>query len=170
MVAEAHGNGDDRARFHFRAFVNLREETRIFRRIGDDDDFAGLRDPAGESLAEFDADIFESFSTYAGSDLKIELTFVHVHEQKRPGIRTENFVDFLHDGAQNLIELQGRGKSFAKFVENSDFRGLRGFRSFWHCARSSAPFDAAEGLAVIRPADRFSRQTWARVWGLVGQL
>src|SRR5579864_131388 len=30
MIAEADGNGDDRARFHFCAFVDLREEARIF--------------------------------------------------------------------------------------------------------------------------------------------
>ena len=138
--------------------------------VGNDDHFAGLRDPAGESLAELDAHIFQSFGADAGGDLKIELAFVHVHEKQRPGVRAENFVDFLHDGAQNLIELQGRGEGFAKLVENSDFGGLRGFRGFRHCARTSAPFDAAERLAVIRPADRFSRWTWARVWGLVGQL
>ena len=30
MIAEAHRNGDDRARFHFCVLVNLREEARIF--------------------------------------------------------------------------------------------------------------------------------------------
>jgi len=52
-------------------------------------------------------------------------------------------------------------------VENRHFRGFRGSGDG---ARTPAPLDAAEGLAVIRSSDRFSRWTGARVWGLVGQL
>ncbi len=73
LVAEAHGHGDDRTRFHFRLLVHLREETRIFRRVRDDDDFAGLRDPAGKSLTQFDAHVFQSFRAFARGDLEIEL-------------------------------------------------------------------------------------------------
>jgi hypothetical protein len=51
-------------------------------------------------------------------------------------------------------------------VKNRDFRYFDRIGGY---ARSSAPFDSAEGLAVTRSSDRFGRHTGDRVWGLVGQ-
>jgi hypothetical protein len=166
MVAEAHWNGDDRARLHFCALVNFREETRIFRGVGNDDDFTCLGDPAGKSLPQFDTDIFQRFGAFTCRDLKIEFAFIGVHEQQRPRIGPQDLVNLLHDGAKNLVELERRGESLAKLMENSDFGG---FGRLGHRARISAPLDAAEDFAIVGSSDRFSRKTGNRVWDLIGQ-
>jgi hypothetical protein len=57
----------------------------------------------------------------------------------------QNLIDFFHDGAQDLVELQGRCERFAELVEYRDFVG--GFDGDVH-TRSSAPFDALEGPRV----------------------
>ena len=58
-VAKPDRHRDNGLRFGFGLFVDLGEEPRVFRSVGNDDGFAVLRDPAGDPLADFDANIFQ---------------------------------------------------------------------------------------------------------------
>ncbi len=51
MIAKTHRNGHDRARLHFRFFVDFAEETRVLADVRDDDDLLILRHPSGDALA-----------------------------------------------------------------------------------------------------------------------
>ena len=83
-----------------------------------------LRHPAGDSLPHLDAHVLQRLRALADGQLEIEFLLGFVHQQQRPGVRTQKLVDFFHDGAQNLIELQGGGERLAQFVENRDFAGF----------------------------------------------
>ena len=52
---------------------------------------------------------------------KIKFLLVHIHQQQRPGVRPQHLIDLLHDGAQDLIELEGRSERLAEFVEYGHF-------------------------------------------------
>jgi hypothetical protein len=72
--------------------------------------------------------------------------FHFVDEQERPGVRTQELIDFFHDRAQNLIELQGGGKSLAQFVENRYFAR---FALLASCGSAATPLDTAEILCIV---------------------
>jgi hypothetical protein len=65
---------------------------------------------------------------FAYRQLKIKLLFDFVYEQHGPGIRMEEFVDFLHDRAQNLIELQRGSEGLPELVKDGHFAGFPAFR------------------------------------------
>src|SRR5580704_7030307 len=79
LIAEANRNGDDRARLHFRIRVHAAEESRILAGIRNDYNFTSLRDPTCESLPGLDANVFESFGTFAGGDLEVEFFALLIH-------------------------------------------------------------------------------------------
>src|SRR5689334_20133909 len=106
LVAEADWNGDNRTGAHFRLLVHLREETRVLSRIGHDNDFAGLSHPAGNSLPNLYAQILQRIRTFTGGDFKIKFIFLSVHQKKRPGVGPKHFIDFFHNGAEDLVELK----------------------------------------------------------------
>src|SRR5690242_8705782 len=123
-VAEFDGHGNDGLRLCFGLFIDLAEEARVLGSVGDNDGLAMLRDPAGNSLADLDADVLESLRSFADCKLEVEFLFSFVEKKKRPIIRAEKLVNFLHDGAENLVKLQGRGEGFAQFLEYGNFAGL----------------------------------------------
>ena len=56
-----------------------------------------------------------------------------VHQRHGPGVRVQETRQFLHDGAENLVELQRRGEGLAELVENATpyfpvFDGSSGFQ------------------------------------------
>jgi len=80
-----------------------------------------LRHPPGDSLPHLHAHIFQRLRSLADRQLKIQFLLRFIEQQQRPVVRAQKFVNFLHDGAQHLVELQGRGKSLAQFLEHGDF-------------------------------------------------
>jgi hypothetical protein len=137
-VAEFDRNGDDGLRFCFCLFVDLAEEARVFGSVGHDHSFAVLRNPAGDALAHLDTYVFQRLGGFSDSQLKIKLLFGFIQEEQRPVVRAEKLVDFLHDRAENLVELQRRGQRLPQFLEDSDFPcfallgGNRGIAAAFH--------------------------------------
>jgi len=70
----------------------------------------------------------------------------------------QKLLNFLHDGAQNLIELQRGGKSFAKFVE---YRNFAGFPAFHGSRGTAATFDARKAVGVCHFASGPAAKTAA---------
>ncbi len=124
MIAETDWNGDDGARFDFCLLVHFREKARILRGIRNDDRFAALGYPAGNALPELDANVAQGFRADAGGDLEVEFVLGLVHQEQRPCVRPQHLIDFFHNGAEDLIELQGGGEGLAELVENRDFAAL----------------------------------------------
>src|SRR5579862_9191861 len=112
MIANSNGNGDDGARFHFCALVHFAEETLIFTDVCDNNRLAMLRDPARKALSHLNANIFESLCALTDGEFEIKFLARIIDEKKRPGVGAQKFVNFLHDGAKNLIELKGTGECF----------------------------------------------------------
>src|SRR5580692_3729599 len=137
-VAEFDGNGDDRLRFRFRLFVHLAEKARVLGSVRDDHGFSVLRHPAGDSLPDLDAYIFQSLGSLADCQLEVEFLFRFIQEEQRPVVRAQKLVDFLHDGAENLVELQRRGERLPQLLEDGDFArftlfgGHRGIAAAFH--------------------------------------
>src|SRR4029077_1025923 len=77
--------------------------------------------PAANSLAELNAHILECLRGFAYRQLEIEFLLGFVEQQERPVLRAQKFVDFLHDRAENLIELQGGGERLPQFLEDRHF-------------------------------------------------
>jgi hypothetical protein len=75
----------------------------------------------------FDANILQRLRALADRQLEIKLLLGFVHQEQRPGVRAQELVDFFHDGAQDLIELQGGSEGLAQFVEHGDFAGFAAF-------------------------------------------
>src|SRR5882672_8279454 len=146
MVAVAHGHGHDRPRLHLCLFIHLGEEPGVLAYVGHDHGFIVLRHPAGNSLPHLDTHILQRLRTLSDRQLKIKLLFHFVDEQERPSVRTQELVDFFHDRAQNLIELQGGGKSLAQFVENRYFAC---FALLASCGSAATPLDTTEILCIV---------------------
>ena len=144
MVAVAHRHGHDRARLHFCLFVDLGEKPRVLAHVGHDHGFVVLRHPAGDSLPHLDAHVLQRLRALADRQLEIQLLLGFIDEQQRPGVRAQKLVDFFHDGAQDLIELQGGSEGLAKFVENRDFAC---FALFSPSRSAAPPVDAAKILS-----------------------
>ncbi len=56
-------------------------------------------------LPHLDANVLEAVGVLADGQLEIEFLFDFVDQQHGPGIGMEKFVDFLHNRAQNLVQL-----------------------------------------------------------------
>ena len=105
-----------------------------------------LRHPAGDSLPHLDPHVLQRLRALAHRQLEIQLLLDFIDEKERPGIRAQKFVDFFHDGAKDLIELQGGSKRLAQLVEHRDFARLALF-SPNRCA--AAPVDARKILSRV---------------------
>ena len=86
-VAKFYRHGDDGLRLHLGLFVDLAEKARVFRGVGHDDGFAVLRHPAGDSLPDLDAHIFQRLGSLADGQLEIEFLLGFVEQQQRPIFR-----------------------------------------------------------------------------------
>ena len=75
----------------------------------------------GDALPHLDANVLQGVGVLADGQLEVELLLGLVHQQHGPGVRVQELVDLLHDGAENLIELQRRSERLAQFVEDGDF-------------------------------------------------
>ncbi len=146
MIAVAHRHGDDRARLHLRLFVDLGEKPRVLAHVRHDHGFVVLRHPAGNSLPHLDAHVLQRLRALAHGQLEIQFLLRLIDKQQRPGVRPQKLVDFFHDGAQDLIELQGGSEGLAKLVENRD---LARFAMFSSSARAAAPVDPRKILSRI---------------------
>jgi transcriptional regulator with XRE-family HTH domain len=156
MVAKTDRYGDHRACFHSGFFIHLFEEARVLADIRDNGGLTGLRHPAGDALANFDAHVLQRLGALSRGDFKVQLLTRFIDEQQRPGIRTEEFVDFLHDGQQNLIELERAGQGFAEFVKDGDLAGLTGLSGAVG-AGVPAAFDAEELFRVLQESPLLAR-------------
>ena len=117
-VSKTHRHRHDRPRLHLRFFIYLGKEARILAGVGNDHYFTGLRHPSGNSLPQLDADIFERRAGLTRSNLEIQFLLGFVHQQQRPGIGVQKLFDLLHDGAEDLVQLERRSEGLAKLVEN----------------------------------------------------
>ena len=124
--------------------VDLGEKPRVLAHVGHDHGFIVLRHPAGDSLPHLDADILERLRALSDRQLEVQLLLDFVDQQQRPGVRTQELVDFFHDGSQDLIELQGGGEGLAKFVEYRDFAR---FALFSPNRGAATPLDTAKILS-----------------------
>ncbi|HWY78024.1 MAG TPA: hypothetical protein VN281_20585 [Verrucomicrobiae bacterium] len=140
-VAKLDGNRDDRLRLHLGFFVDLAKEACVFGSIRDDHGLAMLRNPSGDALPDLDANIFESLRGLAHRQFKIKFLRGLIEKQQRPVIRPQKLVDFFHDGAENLIELQRGRQRLAKFLKDRDFAG---FSLFVGNRRVAAAFHGGE--------------------------
>src|SRR5580692_11212115 len=120
-VAEFNRDGNDRLRFGLGLLVYLREETSVLRSVRHDHGLAVLRHPAGNSLAHLNAYVFERLGSLAHSQFEVEFLFFFIEQQKRPVVRAQKLVYFLHNGAENLVELQRRGQRLPQLLEDGDF-------------------------------------------------
>jgi hypothetical protein len=75
-------------------------------------------------LAHLDANVFQGLGGLAYCQLEVEFLLGLIQQEQRPVVRAEKLVDFLHDGAENLVELQGRGKRLPQFLEDGNFARL----------------------------------------------
>src|SRR3989449_294279 len=110
-VAEAHWDGHNGLRLHHGLLIHLGKETRVLAHVGHDHLLAVLRHPAGDALPHLDADVFEGLRSLAHGQLEVELLLGLIHQQQRPGVRPEKLIDFFHDGAENLVELEEIGRA-----------------------------------------------------------
>src|SRR5580700_5646197 len=137
-VAEFNRDGNDRLRFGLGLLVYLREETSVFRSVRHHHGLAVLRHPAGNSLAHLNAYVFERLGSFAYGQFEVEFLFGFIEQQKRPVIRAQKLVNFLHDGAKNLVKLQRRGQRLPQLLEDGDFArfallgGNRGIAAAFH--------------------------------------
>src|SRR4029077_8862362 len=145
-VAKFNGHGYDGAGLHLGFFVDLAEEARFLRGVGNDHHFAVLRHPAANSLAEFNAHILECLRGFAYRQLEIEFLLGFVEQQERPVLRAQKFVDFLNDRSKNLIELQGGSERLPQFLEDRHFAR---FSLFGRCAWIAAPLDTWKLLDLL---------------------
>ncbi len=150
MIPITHGHGHDRARLHLCFFIHFGEKSGVLTDVGHNHSFIILRHPAGNPLAHLDTHILQRLRAFADRQLKIEFLLHFIEEQERPGVRPQKLIDFFHDCAQNLIELERGGESLAKFVEHRDFAR---FALLSTCRNVAAPLDSAEifGLAHLAP-------------------
>src|SRR5580698_7802539 len=123
-VAKLYGHSDDGLRFGFRLFVNLGEEARVLRGVLDDDRLTMLRHPTGDSLPDLDANVFQGLGCFADRQLEIEFLLGLIQQKQRPVSRAQKLVNFLHDGAENLVELQRRRQRLPQLLEDGDFTGF----------------------------------------------
>src|SRR5580692_6704986 len=137
-VAEFNRDGNDRLRFGLGLLVYLREETSVLRSVRHDHRLAVLRHPAGNSLAHLNAYVFERLGSLAYGQFEVEFLFFFIEQQKRPVVRAQKLVYFLHNGAENLVELQRRGQRLPQLLEDGDFArfallgGNRGIAAAFH--------------------------------------
>ena len=87
---------------------------------------------------------FSACAPFPDRQLEVKLLLDFIDQQQRPRVRTQELVDFFHDGAQDLIELQGGGEGLAEFVEHRDFAR---FALFSPDSCVAAPLDAAKILS-----------------------
>src|ERR1700722_16121160 len=167
LFAEAHRHGHDGTRLHLGLRIHLFEEPRIRAGIRHHDNFTGLRPPASQTLPHFDANVLQRFGALAGGDLKEELALLQIHQEQRPGVRPQHLVDFFHDGAEDLIELQRRRERFSKLVKNCYLIGI--FGQVQTNARAAASFNAGERFSVRGSPDGLAGDTFLRVWRFWGQ-
>ena len=85
-------------------------------------------------------------ASLADGQLEVELLLGFVEQQQRPVVRTQKFVDLLHDGAENLIELQRRRQRLPQLLEDRDFAG---FALFIRNSRVAAAFDGRKLLYFL---------------------
>ena len=123
VLAEAHRNGHDGVGFRLGLLIHLRQEALVGAHVGNNDRLLILRHPAGDAFSDLDAHVFQRLRVLADGQLEIQLLFCLVHQEQRPGIGLQEFVELFHDGAEHLIELQGGGEGLAKFVKYGDFFG-----------------------------------------------
>src|ERR1700730_10588083 len=167
LFAEPYRHSHDRACLHLRLRVLLFEEPRIGAGIGHHDDFASLRHPTRQALTYLDANIFQGFSAFARGDLEEKLALFQIHKEQRPCIRPQHLVNFFHDGAEHLVELQRRSQRLAKLVKYGYFVGV-----FWEVQTNtwaSTSFYAGERFPVRVSPDGLTGDTLPRVWRFWGQ-
>ena len=104
--------------------IDLAEEARVFRGIGHHHGFAVLGHPAGNSLPDLDAHVFQRRGGFPDRQLEIQFLLGLIEEQQRPVFRAQKFIDLLHDGAENLIELQRRRQRLPQLLEDRDLARL----------------------------------------------
>ena len=61
--------------------------------------------PPGNALPHFDAHISQGLRGFSDGKFKIEFLLFFIQQEQRPVVRAQEFVNLLHDGAENLVEL-----------------------------------------------------------------
>src|ERR1700741_1578447 len=92
-VPEFYRHGDNRARLHFGLLVHFAEEASVLGGIRYDNYFAVLRDPASNSLPQFDPNIFEGLRSFSHGQFEIQFLLGFIEEKKGPVVGTQKLVD-----------------------------------------------------------------------------
>ena len=121
-VAKSHGHGHDRLRFHLRLFVDLAKRSECPSRCP----ATTTVSPCCATQPAIPCPIlmrtsFRRLGGLADGQFEVEFLLGLIQQQQRPVVRAQKLVDFLHDGAENLIELQRRGQRLAQLLEDGDF-------------------------------------------------
>src|SRR4029077_20930468 len=80
--------------------------------------------PASDSLPHLDANVFQRLGGLANRQFEIEFLLGLIQQEQRPIVRAQELVDFLHDGAENLVELERRRQRLPQLLEEGDFARL----------------------------------------------
>src|SRR5690349_18014060 len=115
------GEADDGARLPLSHFVNPAGEALVVVNIRDNQAFTVAGDPAGNPLSYLKPHIFKALRGIADGDGEVQFVPLFVHHEQRPGIRTEVFRHFFHNGLQDGIQVQGRGQGLGNIMENTEF-------------------------------------------------
>ena len=132
-------HADDRARLPLGHLVDALGEARIVVDVGHEERLAVFGDPSGDAFSHFEADAFECVGGVADGDGEVELVFLLIDHQERPGVGPKEDGHLLHDGLQNRIEVQRRREGFRDIVEDADLFHLPfaiGSGGLSHCAQS----------------------------------
>ena len=130
-MSGAQRHADDRLGLPARHFVEAPGEPRVVRHVWDDQRLTVLGDPPGDAFTYFHARIGQHLGRGAYGDGEVQIIFLLIHHQQRPGFRAEVFRHLFHDGLQDGIQVERGRQSLRHIVEDGEL--LR--QASWGCAR-----------------------------------
>lgn len=113
-------HADDRARLPLGHLVDTLGEARIVVNVRHEERLAVFSHPSRNAFSHFETDAFEGVGSVTDGDSKVELVFLLIDHQERPGVGPEEDGHLLHDGLQDRIEVQRGREGFSDIVEDAD--------------------------------------------------
>ena len=113
-------HADDRTRLPLRHLIDPLCEARIVIHVWNQQRLAVFGDPSSDAFSDLKTDAFECVSCIADGNGEVQLVFLLIDHQQRPGVRTEEDRHLFHDGLQNGVEVERRREGFRDIVEDTD--------------------------------------------------
>ena len=159
-VLGAHRDADDGVGLPLGHLVDALGEARIAHDVGDDQAFAVFGDPSGDAFAYFKSHILKGFCGISDGDGEIELVSFFVHHQQGPVVGAEVFRHLFHDGLQNGIEIERRGKGLGHTMEDFEFLNLPVAGRAGGLTHENGSFKWPEVLKLYVARASHSNQPW----------